>query len=268
MTMPLNLILVRHGESEGNVATARSKAGDHSDYTGEFLRRHNSFWRLTDNGIWQAQEAGRWIREHIGSAFGRYYTSGYLRAMETAYYLGLPDANWYADFNLRERDWGSFDSISREERAARFAEVLKERERDGFSWRPPYGESIADVCLRETRVLDTLHRECTDMDVIIVCHGEIIWAFRILLERLTQRRFNELDASKDTRDRIHNCQVLHYTRVDPVTREVHPYLNWVRSVCPTDLSLSTNKWQVIDRKRYSNEDLLAEVSLAPRLISE
>ena len=158
MTMPLNLVLVRHGESEGNVATGRSKAGDHSDYRGEFMTRHNSLWRLTDKGIWQAKNAGEWIRENIGTDFGRYYTSEFLRAMETAHYLQLPEASWYVDFNLRERDWGVFDHMSREDRERKFAESLKSRKIDGFYWRPPNGESMADLTLRQNRVNDTLHR--------------------------------------------------------------------------------------------------------------
>ena len=53
----MDLVLVRHGESEGNVAFNRSKAGDHSLYSGEFLRRHSSQWRLTDVGREQAKSA-------------------------------------------------------------------------------------------------------------------------------------------------------------------------------------------------------------------
>ena len=36
MGMPNNLVLVRHGESEGNIAVAMSKKGDHSAYEGAF----------------------------------------------------------------------------------------------------------------------------------------------------------------------------------------------------------------------------------------
>jgi hypothetical protein len=48
MGMPANLVLVRHGESEGNIATALSKKGDNSMFTEAFLNRHSSTWRLTD----------------------------------------------------------------------------------------------------------------------------------------------------------------------------------------------------------------------------
>jgi hypothetical protein len=33
----------------------------------------------------------------------------------------------------------------------------------------------------------------------------------------------------------------------------------MRSVCPTDLTLSRNEWETISRPSFSNEDLLAEI---------
>jgi NAD+ kinase len=266
MTMPLDLVLVRHGESEGNVANRRSRQGDNSAFTDEFRRRHSSKWRLTDRGIEQARAAGAWIREHIGPSFDRHYTSEYVRAMETAAHLELPDAEWYAEFYLRERDWGRLDLVTHEERLERFGEALAGHRIDSFYWSPPAGESMAQVCLRVDRVLNTLHRECAPMRVIVVCHGEIMWAFRVRLERMPQRLYHELDTSEDPHERIFNAQVLHYTRQDPATGEVQPYLNWMRSVCPWDMSQSRNTWQRIERRVYSNEDLLAEVAKTERLV--
>ncbi|GAB5037901.1 Hypothetical protein NocV09_12100080 [Nannochloropsis oceanica] len=103
----LELVLVRHGQSEGNVAYRRSLAGDHSLYSGEFLRRHSSKWRLTDLGRQQAEIAGEWLRNEIpGKSFDRFYVSEYIRCMETAARLNIPDARWFAEVFLRERDWG------------------------------------------------------------------------------------------------------------------------------------------------------------------
>lgn len=267
MTMPRNLVLVRHGESEGNVAVKLSKRGDHSAYTDEFVERHSSEWRLTDLGVEQAQQAGAWLRENIGSEFGRYYTSEYERAKETAFYLSLPNAIWYRDFSLRERNWGDLDVMSEQQKRIRFSEVIKRRKTDGLYWTPPNGESHADLCMRLVRTLHTLHRECTDMDVIIVCHGEVIRAFRFLLERWTPRQFTENDSSRNPYDKIHNCQIVHYTRINPETGEEAPHLDWVRSVCPTDLSRSRNEWEVVTRPKFTNDQLIAEVNQTPRLIS-
>jgi len=268
MTMPIDLVLVRHGESEGNVANCRSRRGNNDAFTTEFLARHSSRWRLTDKGIYQAQIAGDWIRNNISERFDRYYVSEYLRAMETASYLNFEDAKWYVDFYLRERDIGQLDVMSDEERRKRFAEELSRQQRDGFFWAPPGGESLANVSLRLDRVFNTLHRECSDKKVVIVCHGEVIWTFRVKLERMSQERFCELDKSNHPHNRIHNCQVLHYTRRNPETGQLMPYMHWMRSICPTDTSLSNNEWETIVRPKYSNWDLLREVKKEKRVITK
>src|ERR1700722_19538710 len=100
MTMPLDLVLVRHGESEGNYAYGLSYQGDHRHFApgAPFLQRHGSKWRLTERGRQQAQITGAWLRAHVAAEFDRYCTAEYLRAMETAVHLGFPEARWYCEF--------------------------------------------------------------------------------------------------------------------------------------------------------------------------
>jgi NAD+ kinase len=265
MTLPLDLVLVRHGESEGNVAYGLSRQGDDCHFTPEFLARHSSKWRLTELGQEQARAAGAWLREHVAQAFDRYYVAEYLRAMETAAHLGFSDATWRCEFYLRERDWGALDLLSWQQRRERYGQDLKRRELDAFFWTPPGGESMASLCLRVDRVLDTLHRGCADKRVLLVCHGEVMWAFRVRLERMSQERYRELDASREPKVKIHNCQVLHYTRRDPVTGTLSPYLSWIRSVCLWDPDRCSAGWATIHRQAYSNADLLAVVEKTPRL---
>jgi NAD+ kinase len=267
--MPLDLVLVRHGESEGNLADRMSQAGDDSAWTPEFRARHSSQYRLTDRGREQALIAGAWIRANLGERFDRHLTSEYVRAMETAALLGLPGALWQAELYLRERDAGSLDSLATDEKFRRFPEAMEERERDAFYWRPPGGESLAEVCLRVDRVLDTLRRAPTPERVIIVCHGEVMRAFRVRIERIPQHRYMELHAPADIRDQFHNCLVLHYTRRDPARPErVEDHLAWMRSTCPWDPSLSRNLWQPVTRPRHTDSELLRIVERVPRLLSD
>jgi NAD+ kinase len=266
--MPIDLVLVRHGESEGNVAFARARAGDHCLFTEAFQSRHSSRWRLTRRGIEQAETAGVWLRQHVAMHFDRYYVSEYLRAMETAGHLGFDQATWFTEFYLRERDWGAFDLLSHEERRQRYSDDLARRELDAFYWTPPGGESMASLCLRIDRVLHTLHRECSDQRVLMICHGEVMWAFRVRLERMSQECYRDLDRSREPRHKLHNCQVLHYTRRNPDTGTLAPYLEWMRSVCPWDLSRSDNTWQTISRPRYRSADLLRVVEQTPHLWEE
>ena len=268
MAMPLDLLLVRHGESEGNLADQMEQRGDRSAYTAAFRERHSSLYRLTDHGREQARIAGQWIQRNIGERFDRYLTSEYVRAMETAALLGLPGALWQAEFYLRERDAGLLDALATDEQFRRFPEAMHARDRDAFYWRPPGGESLAEVSLRIDRVLDTLRRALTAERVIIVCHGEVMRAFRVRIERIPQHRYMDLHSPSDVRDQIHNCQVIHYTRRDPANPDrIQDHLAWMRSVCPWDSRLSRNVWMPVTRPRYTDPELRALVERTPRLLS-
>ena len=50
MGMPNDLVLVRHGHSEGNKAIEASKKGDLSFHTDAFAATPGHQWRLTDEG--------------------------------------------------------------------------------------------------------------------------------------------------------------------------------------------------------------------------
>lgn len=266
--MPMDLILVRHGESEGNVAEQMSQVGDLSAFTDEYRSRHSSKFRLTDLGRRQAHIAGEWIRSHIAERVDRYLTSEYLRAMETAALLELPEACWQADFYLRERDAGHLDAMATDEMFRRYPEEMRERDRDAFYWRPPGGESLAEVSLRIDRILDTLRRAERAERVIVVCHGEVMRAFRVRIERIPQHRYMELHAPDDPRDQIHNCQIFHYTRRDPAEPgHAKDYLAWMRSVCPWDQSMSRNRWMPVARPTYTNEELLTLAEQTPRIVT-
>jgi broad specificity phosphatase PhoE len=267
--MPIDLVLVRHGESEGNVANRTSRAGDNSLFTDEFRKRHSSSWRLTDKGIEQAKAAGKWIRANFQGPphFIRYYTSTFIRAMETAGLLDLPKADWFREFYLRERDWGDLDVTPENERKEKFREALEKRDVEPMLWTPPNGQPLVDTCIRVDRINHTMHRECSDGAVAIVCHAEVIMCFRFRIERMTDERFKALHFSRNAKDHIHNGQIVHYTRRNPETQKIERYLNWMRSICPWDPSRSTNTWQQVVRPRFSNEDLLKEVGKVKRLVN-
>lgn len=268
MSLPLDLVFVRHGQSEGNAAKRLSEQGDDTGYT-LLKERHTRSYRLSNRGQEQAVVAGKWLAGEFykdGVGFDRCITSEFIRAMETSALLGLPNATWYRNFYLTERDWGELDSCTETEKEEEFGDILRMRKIEPFFWRPPNGESFAELCLRLDRVLDTLHRECSDMRVIIVCHGEVMRAFRVLLERMPQQRFKELALSKAKEDGVHNCEVLHYTRRNPETGAIADHADWMRRVRPNDSPIWSTGWQKIERPRYSNEDLLAIVAQSPTVL--
>lgn len=266
MTPPLNLIALRHGESEGNVANEATKAGDDRYFTEAFRARHSTTWRLTDAGVDQALAAGAWLRAH-GPSVDRFKASPMARTAETAAVMDLPGARWHTDIELRERDWGELDVMTMAERRERFGEVLASRKKDPLLWAPPSGESIAAVDARVRAVLDGLARK-PNRSILLVTHGEWMWALRLRLERMSVETWRALDASKDPYDRIHNAQILWYSRVDPESGDVSEKFQWVRSVCPWDTARSTNDWRRIERFAPTSAELLEIVRTSyPRMIA-
>lgn len=265
--MPMNLVLVRHGQSEGNVAVKAAKAGDDQHVLHpEFRKRHSSLWRLTNKGIEEARTTGQWLKENGLAHFDRYYTSAYLRAMETASYLELPDAKWYIEARLREREWGQEDLVSSEERKL-LQESAFQKQENPYYWKPLNGESMADACMRVRDLMETLHRETDEKQVIVVCHGEIMEAFQIEIERWIPAQYKQHIQSEGTKNKIHNGQVIQYSRQNPHNpQEVYPYLNYKRSISPWDLSLCDPQWQQIQRKGFSNKDLLFLAEETQRII--
>jgi len=247
MILPIDLLLVRHGESEGNAAELLAKAGDDSAMRELRKKKCNSDYLLTDKGRTEAQDTGYWLLENFYKEkekfFDCFFASPYLRATETAAHLGLPNAEWLINIHLREWEFDAKDFLN---------EDGEERHTETFS----------TLCLRIHHILDMLSKECRDKRVIIVCHGGVMWAFRMILERMPQERFKELFSLKELRKKIFNGQIIHYTRRDPVTENIAEDINWVRMIRPGSAPLWDTLWQEIEKpKLYSNEEILKEFDL-------
>ena len=262
MTMPRNLILVRHGESEGNVAIQASKRGDESHYTDEFMTTPDHHWHITDKGIAQAACVGEYLAEN--HAFDKHYVSSYIRTRETASAMNLPTVGWGWRENrgLRERDWGDIGALPKSvfDTDPLLARNALRRKIDPLYWTPPNGESIADLAENRVRnVLETLHREA-DGDVLAVTHGETMQAFRLVIERLSDAEF--VSMSDDKSQTIKNCEVIHYTRFDRSrnTMGLHDTLTWRRRSRPiltdTGWVMEHDEWERFNTSLLSNNDLV------------
>jgi broad specificity phosphatase PhoE len=264
---PIDLVLVRHGESEGNLAQQLSKQGDDCLWTEDFSKRHTSRYRLTEKGVEQAQAAAKWIKENVATSFDRYYCSEYIRAMETATILDFEGAEWYLEFFLREQDKGCIGGHSIMQREENYKTLMQKKNYDAFYWAPPGGESIATACLRVEKFLETLRTSCSGFRVIVVCHGNILLGFRVRLERMNQDQYRKWQKDPSPKSKFHNCQILHYSRRDPVTKRVSSTFEWVRSICPWDLSKSNNEWTQINRPTFTNEQMREHVEKVRPLVS-
>ncbi len=256
---PIELVFVRHGESEGNVAVKASERGDPTYFTDEFREKHSSTWNLTPKGEEQARIAGEWIRKNIHDGnFDGHYASTYRRARRTAGLLGLPNARWKLRDYIREHDWGNLDVMTDAERWEKYPDAMKKREINGFYFGAPGGESLADVLIRaRAGIFATLYNKLPNKTGIIVSHGNMMWPFRMIMEDLLPEQYSALKAKKAPEDKMNNCQILQYTRVNPVTGEISEKFGWRRTVCPWKLDPEVNTWREIVHKTYTNEELIA-----------
>lgn len=269
MSMPRDLVLVRHGQSEGNVATTAAKHGNHAYYTDKYMATPGHQWRLTELGRSQAATIGAWITKNLG-AFDHHYVSPFVRTQETAGNLALPNSQWLLNRALRERDWGDIGSMRKDTFEATYPDNFWMQKNDPLYWTPPGGESIAMVAEDRVRnVLNTWHREASSDRVIAVSHGEAMLAFRLVLERLSDTAFAEIEANDA--ENIKNCEAFHYTRIDPDTNLTMPRLSFVRRARPVqkdgEWCVEVSPWRQFSSHAYSSEELLANVENVPRLIA-
>jgi len=206
---PSHLVIVRHGESERNVAKdiAKSK-GEHS--YGSSLRDMDTL--LTKEGNRQARVTG----EHLAKeySFDAIFTSPYQRTVQTAEQIlaqikGKPPIK--GEERIREIEFGILDGLTNDGIKAKYPEEFARRKREGKYWyRPPGGESRPDVALRVHSFLGTLTRDYREKSVLVVCHSVVVLVFRRLLERWSEKEYMEIDAEDD----VLNCAVTTY-RYDP-----------------------------------------------------
>jgi broad specificity phosphatase PhoE len=146
---PNRIILVRHGESEGNI--------DRSAYS----TTPDSQIALTEHGFAQGAVAGLQIRQLIGNETVRFFVSPYLRARQTLLaILRAFDGQTVkvsSEPRLREQDFGNFQSHEA------MRAVLNERQKFGrFYYRFPNGEAGTDVFDRMASFITYLFRTMSD----------------------------------------------------------------------------------------------------------
>ena len=189
---PNRIILIRHGESEGNA--------DKNQY--QFVPDYGL--NLTSKGMEQALRAGNEIKNIIGSESLYAYVSPYFRTRQTYQQLSsVLESNitsMIEDPRIREQDWGHLRHPDENEG------IIKQR--DDFStfyYRIPDGESGADVFDRVSTFLETLYRDFNKPDypqnTLIVTHGMTLRLFLMRWFHWTVEEFGNLRNPR-------NCQVV------------------------------------------------------------
>jgi probable phosphoglycerate mutase len=102
----------------------------------------------------------------------RVFVSTSRRARQTAEALGLKDATW--DARLMEQNWGDWEGLSRAGILARDGDDAFQRAGVALAFRPPGGESTAELHARVNAFLKDVARG--DGDAIVVAHLGVLRA--------------------------------------------------------------------------------------------
>jgi 2,3-bisphosphoglycerate-dependent phosphoglycerate mutase len=191
----VRILLVRHGESLGNVdPSIHATTADHAV-------------PLSDRGIEQAHAAGKAIAEFYAKELGderphvRLWVSPYQRTRQTADAIAAGAAPYVTDrvehILLCEQQFGLFDGVPEKELPVRFpAEFgyfdMQCRFGGKFWARMPQGESRFDVAKRIHQAFGTFHRDALEhgiRDIVVICHGVTLRAFVMMWCHLSPEWF-------------------------------------------------------------------------------
>ncbi|GAA2371390.1 histidine phosphatase family protein [Dactylosporangium salmoneum] len=184
--------VVRHGQSTGNVRAeeaelARTEVID--------IAERDADVPLTDLGQDQARAVGKWLAGLSEAQRPEaVVVSPYLRARQTAELaldgLGVPVR---VDERLRDRELGALDRLTRAGVEARLPGEAHQRRRLGkLYYRPPGGESWADVLLRLRSLRRDLREDHPGGRVLLVAHDALALLLRYLVEGLGEEELLRL----------------------------------------------------------------------------
>jgi len=193
---PTQIILVRHGQSQGNVAAELASA-DHLERIDVPARDPDI--ELSELGERQATAVGHWLSE-LGEDErpSIVWTSPYRRARQTgeiALRTASFELNFRTDERLRDRDMGITDMLTAAGIEAKYPEETERRAWIGkFYYRPPGGESWADVAQRVRQVMTDI-ANAKDEVVLVTAHDVVNLLFCYVAEGMDES--SVLDRSKN-----------------------------------------------------------------------
>ncbi len=212
------LVVIRHGESLGNVAWARAYAEGSEIIE---VDGRDADVALSSRGEEQADALGGSLRTLLADGVPTLvWSSTYVRAHQTAE-RSLAAAGVAApvrlDERLRDRELGVLEGLTWPGIVERFPQEAERRRRLGkFYHRPPAGESWADVVLRVRSFLHDLDGVPDGTRVVVFCHDAVVLCFRYACEGLTEREV--LAIGRETP--VRNVSITHLGRGPEATWQV------------------------------------------------
>ena len=178
----MNLILIRHGQSEWNAL---------NQFTG---------WRdpyLTAKGIEEAHNAGR-IINNLKINFDLVFTSALIRAQNTAEII-LKEINQplstIKNQALNERNYGDLAGLNKDDARKRWGDEQVHIWRRSYDIPPPGGESLKDT---GERVLPFFMKEilpyvCEGKNVLVAAHGNSLRSLIKFLDNISDEDIVKLE---------------------------------------------------------------------------
>ena len=209
---PSALWVVRHGESQGNLADAHAQQSGAGRLQ---LDIRDPDVPLSATGEEQADALGRWIAgldpaEQPTTVLSSPFARAAATADRAVAASGL-DLTIRYDERLRERDFGAFDGMTRAGIIDEYPEEARRRDLLGkFYYRPPGGESWADVALRIRSLLATEALRHDGERLLCVSHQAVVMVFRYVVEELAESQLLEIDRT----ERVANTSLTRYERGD------------------------------------------------------
>ncbi|PKA54921.1 hypothetical protein AXF42_Ash000757 [Apostasia shenzhenica] len=251
--LPKRIILVRHGESQGNL--------DMSAYT----TTPDYKIPLTPLGVEQARAAGERIRWVVSEGDRednwkvQFYVSPYVRTQATLREIGraFPRKKIIGareECRVREQDFGNFQVEER-------MKVIKEtRERFGrFFFRFPDGESAADVFDRVAGFLESLWRdidmrrldqdESSETNMVIISHGLTSRVFLMKWFKWSVEQFERLN-------NLGNCEfrVMQLGPSGDYSLAIHHSPEELRSWGLSPEMITEQQWRATAKRGTWNDD--------------
>lgn len=150
----MNLILIRHGETDWNRSGRCQGVADIV---------------LNENGKKQARELAHSLKDHKITAI---YSSDLKRAHETAEHIAEHhDLSIRLEPGLQEMNQGKLEGLSFPDIRDKYADVLKQWRESPETLRLPSGESLIEVQDRAWKVFEKVHSNHLGETVVVVSHN-------------------------------------------------------------------------------------------------
>lgn len=168
-----------------------------TDWNAELRLQGQKDIPLNETGRGQARQNGRMLADLIDDPNGfRYIASPLGRTRETMNLvrleLGLPSHGYETDDRLKEISFGHWEGYTVEEMRQTDPDGVASREADKFRFRPPQGESYAQLLTRIESWLPYVTE-----DAIVVCHGGVLRVLEMILNDTPQEQIMQVMMPQD-----------------------------------------------------------------------